>query len=175
MNTIYIDMDGVVADFETSIRDIFAAVMQQKQTPTRDSYWQVMRKHQHFYRDLPKMPLADQLMALTQRFEKELGWRRRMLTAIPQRNDLAECFQDKFDWMQQYYPGVRICFGPYSEDKQHHCQPGDILIDDKVSNCEEWRTRGGRALWVERNQYAKTLEELAEIFEQLSADAQSAS
>ena len=37
-------------------------------------------------------------------------------------------------------------FGPYSKDKHQHCEPGDILIDDRSSNIEEWRAVGGIAI-----------------------------
>jgi hypothetical protein len=40
---------------------------------------------------------------------------------------------------------IPVLFGPYSFDKYKHCTPGDILIDDRTSNCEEWRAAGGHS------------------------------
>ena len=170
MPTIYIDMDGVVADFDTVARQIMQATHEEQQHAMEtgrwpDHKWREILKEQNFYRILPKMPKADQMMALAFRFRDELGWRLRMLTAIPRKNDFPECFQDKFDWMAENYPGVRIMFGPYSEDKQHHCHPGDILVDDRISNCREWTAAGGTAVRVSAD-YDLALSQLAELLEQ---------
>ena len=37
--------------------------------------------------------------------------------------------------------------GPYSHDKQKWCIPGDILIDDRPSNIEQWTAAGGIAVY----------------------------
>jgi 5'(3')-deoxyribonucleotidase len=171
MRTIYIDMDGVVADFDTVAQEIMQATAEERRQAQQngrwpDHKWQQILTQQNFYRILPRMPQADQMMALARRFRDELGWRLRMLTAIPKNNDFPECYQDKFDWMAEHYPGIRVIFGPYSEDKQHHCRPGDILVDDRKSNIEQWRARGGRAVHVTRD-YDQALAELEALFEQI--------
>jgi hypothetical protein len=53
-------------------------------------------------------------------------------------------------------------FGPYSKDKHMHCQPGDILIDDRLSNVEEWRTAGGIA--IHHDNIDATLYELSRLY-----------
>jgi 5'(3')-deoxyribonucleotidase len=171
MPTIYIDMDGVVADFDTLAQQIMTATMAERKEAELtgrwpDSKWRDILKEQHFYRQLPKMPQADQMMAMASRFRDDLGWRLRMLTAIPRKNDFPEVFQDKIDWMMEYYPGVRVHFGPYSEDKQNHCQPGDILVDDRPSNIKEWRAAGGTAVHVTNN-YQLALDQLGQIYKQM--------
>ena len=87
-----------------------------------------------------------------------------MLTAIPQKNDFPDAFQDKIDWMQEHYPGIRVHFGPYSQDKQHHCRPGDILVDDRTSNILEWRAAGGIGIQVTRD-YGLAIEQLQQEFD----------
>ncbi len=168
-NTIYIDMDGVVADFDTPARAILKPTWEEQRHADAtgrwpDTKWRTILNQQDFFRILPKMPQADELMALARRFETELGWRLRMLTAIPKKNDFPEAFQDKIDWMQEHYPGVRVCFGPYSQDKQQHCKPGDILVDDRASNIEEWQQAGGRTVRVLHNNYPQALDELHKLF-----------
>jgi 5'(3')-deoxyribonucleotidase len=171
MPSIYIDMDGVVADFDTVAQRIMDANDEERAQAERtgrwpDHKWQTILNHQHFYRNLPKMPRADDMMALAFRFQNDLGWRLRMLTAIPKNNDFPECFQDKIDWMMDYYPTVRVCFGPYSHDKQHHCRPGDILVDDRTSNIQQWRAKGGIGVHVTAD-YDQALQDLENIYNQL--------
>ncbi len=169
MNTLYIDMDGVVADFDTPARSIMQATFEENRLAEMtgrwpDHKWREILNHKNFFRILPKMPQADDLMYLAGRFETELGWRLRMLTAIPKKNDFPEAFQDKIDWMMEHYPGVRVHFGPYSQDKQHHCRPGDILVDDRTSNITEWRAVGGIGIQVTKD-YGLAIEQLQQEFD----------
>jgi hypothetical protein len=87
-----------------------------------------------------------------------------MLTAIPHKNDMHDTFHDKVDWMAERWPEVRVHFGPYSQDKQHHCEPGDILVDDRTSNCQEWAARGGIAVQVTKD-YGWALHQLQQVFD----------
>jgi hypothetical protein len=52
---------------------------------------------------------------------------------------------DKVLWATERFERIPVLFGPFSHDKWRHCQPGDILIDDRTSNCEEWTRAGGQA------------------------------
>jgi 5'(3')-deoxyribonucleotidase len=110
---------------------------------------------------------ADELMALAMRFRDELDWNLVMLTAIPRGNDVFESFHDKIRWMDKYYPGIEVHFGPYSQDKQDHCKiAGDILVDDRLDNCEQWRSKGGTAVRVTKD-YQSALTELQSIFDKI--------
>lgn len=149
-HTLYIDMDGVVADFDRAVIERFNITDKDKLTDTRWSrdIWQKIVQDPHFYRTLPKMPQADTMIKIARKFRDNLGWNLYMLTAIPRDNDMPDCIYDKVLWMQQYYPDIPVRFGPYSHDKQHFAKPGDILVDDKPSNIQEWRSQGGTAIQV---------------------------
>jgi len=165
MPTLYIDMDGVIANFDAKAREILKDCdfdTLEERWPADG--WNRIRDYPHFYRSLPKMPQADQLMALAERFRDELGWELYMLTAIPRLNDVPDCFWDKTEWMREHYPNVAVRFGPYSDDKQYHCQPGDILVDDRTSNCGQWRSSGGHAVQVRAGEYDLALAELGDLF-----------
>jgi 5'(3')-deoxyribonucleotidase len=170
MPTIYLDMDGVLADFNTAARKHFNASREEQAAADAAGRWSkerwaTIRNQKHFYRDLPPMPQADNLLELARRFRDELGWELRILTAIPHNNDMPEVFQDKFDWVQEYCVDIRVHFGPYSRDKQYHAEPGDILVDDRASNCAEWRQAGGIAVRVLSTDYQAALDELDSILE----------
>ena len=172
MPTIYLDMDGVLADFNTASRQYLNASKQDEQDAERngrwpEKSWSRLIEAPNFYRHLPKMPLADELVKLAYRFRDELGWDVKILTAIPTKNEVPDVFQDKFDWIAEYYPGIRICFGPYSTDKHRHARPGDILVDDRESNCQEWTATGERAVRVLSRNYQAALDELTDILNTL--------
>lgn len=162
--TLHIDMDGVVADWNSYAMKILGSdsLMNNGRWPDKD--WARLKSCKTFYRDLPKMKKADELMNLARRFRDELGWELYMLTAIPHNNDVPECFQHKVEWQQEFFPDVRVHFGPYSQDKKKHCKPGDILVDDRHDNCTDWRLAGGIAVQVTAD-YDLALAELQRQFD----------
>ena len=168
MPTIYLDMDGVLADFNTAARTYLNATPEEEQLAEQNARWpehkwRSLVKAPNFYRHLPKMPLADELVKLARRFQDELGWEIRILTAIPTKNEVPDVFQDKFEWMHEYYPGIRLCFGPYSHDKYKHAREGDILVDDRAINCEQWTRTGQRAVRILSQDYQAGLDQLEAI------------
>jgi 5'(3')-deoxyribonucleotidase len=161
--TIYIDMDGVVADFngfaKTVLDDYNGAPGNHTWAPGQ---WDKLRAHPHLYWCLPKLEKADQMMALARRFRDELDWDLYMLTAVPKGNDVPDAFQDKVLWQQAHFPDVAVRFGPFAIDKQHHCRPGDILVDDRHSTCVAWKQAQGHAVFVK--DYDQALVELENLF-----------
>ena len=164
-HTIYLDMDGVVADWDIKAQEVLGKPRSSVNGRWPDSDWNRLRDYPHYYRHLDKMPQADELVDLARRFRDELDWDLYFLTAIPHDNDVPDAFQDKVEWAQEHYPDIRVRFGPYSVDKQDHCRPGDILVDDRPDNCSQWRARGGIAVRVLDDAYTSALKELAEILE----------
>jgi 5'(3')-deoxyribonucleotidase len=160
MTTLYIDMDGVVADFDEYAAQTLGVPPSGGIYP--DDIWQQLAVNARLYRDLKKTEYADRLieecfdLALTKDYEILF------LTAVPKGNDIKWAFYDKVIWAQKYYPNIPVHFGPYSVDKWHHCQLGDILIDDRASNIEEWRAAGGIA--IHHVDIDATLYELSKLF-----------
>ena len=81
------------------------------------------------------------------------------LTAIPHDDTIPYAIYDKVRWADKHFPGIPVLFGPYSFDKQLHCKPRDILIDDRSDNCNDWRMAGGIAheyrTWEKCQQWIK--------------------
>jgi 5'(3')-deoxyribonucleotidase len=172
---LYLDMDGVLADFNAAAQALLGATDSEQNRAAQagrwpDHKWRQIADQQHFYLDLPKMELADQLVDLAIRFRENLDYEVRVLTAIPSGNDMPDAFHDKIDWMNRHYGelGIRVHFGPYSHDKARHCQGADdILVDDRTSNCEAWRAAGGTAIQVHPGGYREALIDLERIFHEL--------
>lgn len=159
MKTLYLDMDGVVADWDSAATRLIGQQRRASDGRWSQEDWLRIRANPHFYRDLPLMPRADQLVALAREFRAG-GWDLHFLTAIPRDNDHPWAFWDKIMWAQQHFPDIAVFFGPYSEDKQAHTRPGDILVDDRSQNIREWQARGGRGILVENGDLTGAIEEL---------------
>ena len=162
-------MDGVLADFNAKAREVLGATEADSDQAAQvgrwpREKWETLKEIYHFYRILPKTPFADELVDMARRYRDELGWNLYILTAIPSGNDVPQAFQDKVEWIQEYYPDIAVHFGPYSRDKAHHCRPGDILVDDRYDNCESWRQAGGQAIRVLKDP-SSALKEVADTFQ----------
>lgn len=143
---IYLDMDGVVADFDEYAYRAVGAPPSTGIYP--DEIWDQLAKNHRLYRDLQVKPGGKDLVDWVEyyrftHFDKDITIA--FLTAIPKDNDMPYSFYDKVRWAADNFPGLPVFFGPYSKDKWQHCKPGDILIDDRESNCDEWRAHGGLA------------------------------
>jgi len=142
---IYLDMDDVVADWMPAARAIVNRNWEYgERIPAED--WDKVKAKQRFYRDLPIKPGAHDLVqycrdAVSRGQADGLAF----LTALPHDDAVQFAAQDKVWWAHERFEGIPVFFGPYSFDKYKHCKPGDILIDDRHSNCSEWRSAGGHA------------------------------
>jgi len=145
---LYLDMDDVVADWRTAAEDLLQLKFPNGDQWARipDEKWAELKRNSRFYRDLPLKEGARDLVQYCRDavYEGKIE-DVRFLSAIPHNNDMPWSIQDKVWWAHHYFPGIPVFLGPYSHDKQDHCQPGDILIDDRTDNCVQWEARGGKA------------------------------
>lgn len=157
MTTLYLDMDGVVADFNAYADK----VLRKKTTSDRwpDPEWTKLKDNPRLYRDLEKTPEADELVDFCRHYCLERSYNLLFLTAVPKNNDVHWAFYDKVIWVQIHYPDIPVMFGPYSHDKHVHCVPGDILIDDRTSNITEWNAAEGIGI-LHKGNLQKTIDQL---------------
>ena len=134
-------MDGVVADFDEYANRTLGLPPSLGVYP--DDKWQQLAKNPRIYRDLIPTSYASRLYEECVSFCYNKNYDLAFLTAVPKGNDIKYAFYDKVEWAQKYFSGVPVFFGPFSKDKHQHCKIGDILIDDRTSNIEEWRAAGG--------------------------------
>jgi hypothetical protein len=143
---IYLDMDDVVADWHGAAQQFLKLKWEKTGERIPDNEWNKIKNNSRFYRDLPLLADAEKLVEWCLDAKKLcLVKDVRFLSAIPRNNDMPWAIQDKVWWANKHFPNIPVFLGPYSYDKWQHCQPGDILIDDRTENCEEWQRVGGHA------------------------------
>ena len=142
---IYLDMDDVVADWMGYARAYLRMEWRQgEMVPEKE--WRRLKDDQRMYRHLPLKDGAIELVDWCKKYvakNPDVGLY--FLTAVPHNNDVPWAFYDKVLWAQDHFPGIPVFFGPYSHDKWVRCNPGDVLIDDRRSNNDEWNRQNGRA------------------------------
>lgn len=143
---IYLDMDDVVADWLGHVKELLNEPNWVMGQMLPDETWKRLKvEHQRLYSVLPLKEGATDLVAWVTEYSKDNDCGLFFLSAIPHLNDVPWAPSDKVFWGQKYFPHIPVFLGPYSHEKYMRCKPGDILIDDRISNCEEWERAGGRA------------------------------
>lgn len=170
MKTFYLDMDGVVADFDAAAKEFIGFDKDPDSHRWALDDWVKIRENTRWFKDLPKTPWADQLVEMARKFRDDHGWQLLFLTAIPKGNDFPWAFYDKMLWVNGRYPDIPVHYGPYSTDKQFHCKPGDILVDDRLDNCQQWKDAGGHSIRLLYRDPQPALNEVASILASLKSN-----
>lgn len=144
---LYLDMDDVVADWQPYAEQFLGLrwdYLKGERIPQHE--WDKLKEDYRFYSKLPIKPGAYELVEYSRNLLatgkiEHLAF----LTALPHDYSGQYASWDKCFWADKHFPGIPVFFGPFSYDKWRHCKPGDILIDDRHSNCSEWRAAGGLA------------------------------
>ena len=134
---IFLDLDGVMADFEKYFQDTFNI----RHDAVDDAeMWRHINSIDHFFRELPPMEGADYLYRELSRYGMEVI----ALTGCP-RNYYQRAALQKREWAREHIdPNMFVLPVVGGKNKflfMHN--PGDILIDDFDKNLKPWREYGG--------------------------------
>ena len=147
-NTIFLDMDGVLADFDSHVQELLGKSLHD--FPTSQEGWDAMQPYKDtFFKSLKPMPDANDLFdgVRDAAFAKNMSIA--VLTAIPKLGRMPQSRIHKHCWIDEYFPELSCFFniGPHAQHKQFHCIPGDILIDDNMMNIDQWNSVGGFGIY----------------------------
>jgi hypothetical protein len=149
---LFLDCDGVLADFDAAATRIFGMPPRAARHQLGlHGFWQTLRNQPDFYGTLPLMPDAEQLFTAVRHLHPII------LTGCPL-GGWAE--PQKHAWAARHFPGTRIitCM---ARDKRLHLTPGDILVDDTLTHRHLWEDAGG--LFLHHTSAAHTLAELTAL------------
>lgn len=148
IHKIYLDMDGVLADFNRGVTELchMKPVDQGHSTKEEtDALWNAVRKVPHFYDQLKPVPGA---IEMYQRLHKQYGNKVEILTGIPKpKRRIDDAAEDKIQWAHRILsPELKVNI-VYREQKPLYCHgKEDILIDDYEKNIQEWNEKGGTGI-----------------------------
>lgn len=144
---LYVDMDGVLADFDTHHANTFGV----KSSVHNDVVdWKKIEKIKDYYLHIPPMPDLGELWAFLEPLSPTV------LTGIP--STIGEAAANKRAWVNKHLgPYVPVICCP-SKEKCLHAKPGDILIDDWEKYKQLWVAKGGR--WITHTSAENTIKEL---------------
>ena len=141
---LYVDMDGVLADFDQHHETVFG-VRSDKLADNVD--WAAVRLVKDFYLNIPPMPDMTLLWSRIERYQPVV------LTGVP--SLIEEASENKRAWVRRHlgsHVEVQCC---QSKEKCLHAAPGDVLIDDWEKYRELWIAKGG--IWITHRSAAETI------------------
>ncbi len=151
--TLYLDMDGVLADFDAGAEAVLGASPQSyKRCHGESAMWRALHAVPGFYAGLPMMADAPVL------WEAVRHLRPVILTGVP--GSLPEAADDKRRWAARWFPRTEVITCA-SRDKALYCRVGDVIIDDRPRYRHLWERAGGR--WITHTSARESLSQLAEI------------
>ena len=145
MTNIYLDMDGVIADFFGQISKI-NSVKHWKNIPDLKKALTDINGT-NFFMTLPKFETSDQLV----QFIKKITNNHWYILSSPLEGDIFNSSFWKSYWLKNnnYEPVEAI----YTENKYKYAvtKYQNILIDDRPYNIEEWNKNGGIGILYQAN------------------------
>jgi 5'-nucleotidase len=153
MRQIYLDLDGVMADFDRHFFDLFGMKSEGLDDAT---LWRKINGYGKFFSELPLCVGAMDF------FESIRPRNPIILTACPKTNYQVAAMQ-KREWVQTTL-GTDVHVIPMLGGKNKALfmhKKGDILIDDFEKNCVSWREHGGEAIL--HRDFERTMKQLEQI------------
>ena len=149
---LYLDMDGVLADFDKRAADILnMPTHRYEKTFGSQAFWHVLQSTPDFYSSFDLMLDAPFLFDAVERLKPTI------LTGLPM-GDWAE--PQKRAWGTRWFPGVPM-ITCRSKDKSLYCSPGDIIVDDRTEYRHLWEAKGG--IWVHHTSAYDSIRQLREL------------
>jgi hypothetical protein len=131
---IYLDCDGVLADFDTSAEAILGAPPEVFEGRHGSGpFWKRLANADGFFENLEPLPDAFEL------YEAVRARGPIILTGMPG-GKWAE--PQKRRWARRHFPGVPV-ITTAAALKREHCHPGDVLVDDRDQHRRLWEQAGG--------------------------------
>lgn len=153
--SLFLDVDGVLADFDGGFRAITGLSPEEfEHAHGKGNFWKTIAKSGDFYFKLDLLPGAMEMVDTVRHLQPTL------LTGLPIGNWAAP---QKRRWAARHFPDLEIitCM---ARDKWKYGQPGDVLVDDRISACEPWEERAGGTFILHRSP-EESLAKLSDYFE----------
>ena len=150
---LYLDLDGVMADFDAHFPDVFGL---DHKSLADDEMWQRINAHESYFLDMPMCKGAADFFADVRHLSPII------LTACPKTNYANAAIQ-KRKWVHKHLsPELTVLpvMGGHNKWLFMHSQ-GDVLVDDYAKNIKPWIKAGG--LGVVHVGFENTIDAMAQI------------
>jgi len=151
---IYSDMDGVITDFDSQFEKLSDGISpsEYEKKNGKKAFWKLIGdKGVSFWVGMPWMSDGLEYWNYIKQYSP-------ILLSAPSKDESSKL--GKRLWVKNNIPGTKLVLA-YAQDKQKYAAPNHILIDDRLSNIEQWRSQGG--IGILHTSAANTIEQLKEL------------
>ena len=151
---IYSDMDGVITDFDAQFMKASDGIRpsEYERNMGKDGFWELVDgKGVGFWVGMPWMPDGKQYWDYIKEYNP-------ILLSSPSRSNTSRL--GKRLWVRNQLPGTKLILAQ-AKDKQNYARKNRILIDDRPSNIDEWRSQGG--IGILHTSASNTIRQLKEL------------
>jgi|TARA_R110000822_G_scaffold30858_1_gene89654 phosphopantetheine adenylyltransferase len=134
---IFSDMDGVLTDFDASFEKYSDGMppREYEKKYGKEKFWELIdgKGKVGFWVGMPWMSDAKTYWDYIKNYDTEL-------LSSPSRSSTSRL--GKRLWVRNNMPGTKLTLAQAAK-KQNYAAPNHILIDDRASNIEQWKSQGG--------------------------------
>lgn len=143
ISVIYVDMDGVIADFEKRYKEKF--LVSPEQTRDNKSFGGFFDKFiaDKEFATLDQMQDANVLLS----YLNSLPIEKQILSSTASENRHSDIMPQKLEWLKKHNIHYTANLVPGKEHKKDFATPNSIIIDDTKSVIDDWRKAGGIGIW----------------------------
>ena len=143
ISVIYLDMDGVIADFEKRYKELYH--MRPREAEKQKKFYPFF---QQFIKDgnfatLDLMPGAMELID----FLRKAPVPTHILSSTANEEEYDAISKQKMIWLQKHGITFNPIFVPGKKHKKDFAKPDAMIIDDTESVIDQFREAGGHAIW----------------------------
>lgn len=141
VSKIYVDMDGVIADFDAAYSSIYGCFC--RDDPDKEkNFYEAVHKHEIF-KYLERMQDAQDLINELNKYDVEIAL---LSCATPYPNYDQVCDQKEY-WARRRFPEfVELNFTYTKEDKGRYAKSDVLLIDDSQACIDAFSVKGGMTI-----------------------------
>ena len=152
---IFSDMDGVLTDFDESFLKYSEGIppREYEKTYGKEKFWELIdgKGGVGFWVGMPWMEDGKQYWDYIKNYDTEL-------LSSPSRSSTSRL--GKRLWVRNNMPGVKLTLAQAAK-KQNYAAPNHILIDDRPSNIDQWKSQGG--IGILHTSAADTISQLKQL------------
>lgn len=161
--TVYVDMDGVLADFFGQVADREGASHWRKARKIKDRIDQVAQEP-GFFLDLKPLPNAAKLMRGVMKLAGGYS-----ILSSPMMSNVEQSTREKTQWLDHYLQNFQPQSVFFDHIKEKFARQADgtpnILIDDWDANIQLWVANGGIGILYTDENYDRVLKKLQQALE----------
>jgi len=153
--TLWLDCDGVLADFDKVANDYLSMDSREfeKQFGS-EAFWAKLGEIEDFYFSLPLLPDALILYEAVKHLDPII------LTGVPSQHGTLAHVQ-KIRWAHKHFGTGQLVVTCKSKLKYRFCKPGDVIVDDWPQHRKKWEEAGG--IWIPHKSAEDSIAQMKEL------------